>query len=81
MNAASNTHPARCLPLEAWPQAHSASLRLASVYARAGRMPDAVDLSLALVTAPRTAFDPWWAYDEADARFYARWRAELVALK
>ena len=67
--------------LEAWPQAHSASLRLASVYARAGRMPDAVDLSLALVTAPRTAFDPWWAYDEADARFYARWRAELVALK
>lgn len=63
--------------LGAAPDAQSARIRLALDLTRLGRGDEAVEIGRAAATAPSTAADPRWIYDDGDWRFVPDWLTSL----
>jgi len=65
--------------LDAWPQAQSAGVGLALTLFRLSRSDVAAAVANEVRTWPEDAFDPWWHYEQGDARFLVPWQTQLTA--
>ena len=65
--------------LDASPQAQSAGVGLALTLLRLLRSEVAAAVANEVRTWPEDSFDPWWHYEQGDARFLLPWQTQLTA--